>query len=159
QARPDLQPRALVAGPDRRRGRAHERRRARHRANQLAEGPGLERTTTRRVGRIAVGDLGDVTEAGDAQVLEQRDEKTAARFRPVRRVVAVDPEPGIDERADEPGPHRALVIGAVALAHAALVAWAIRGIARRERPQAHRREEVALDGADHRFGTIALDER
>ena len=42
--------------------------------------------------------------------------RTASRAsRASRRVVAVDAQPRVDERADEPRPHRALVIGAVAL--------------------------------------------
>ena len=51
-------------------------------------------------------------------------------------------EPGVDERADQPGPHRALVIGRVARAQVAVVVRLVVGIARRERAQADRRQQA-----------------
>src|SRR5580704_12486831 len=45
-------------------------------AQQLAEGPGLERAAAGRVGRVAVGNLRDVAETRRVQVREQRSEES-----------------------------------------------------------------------------------
>src|SRR5581483_4969173 len=72
---------------------------------------------------------------------------------------AVHAEPCFDERADEPRPHGPLMVGAVALAHPALVVRDIAGRARRERAQAERRPEARLDSCDYLRGAFAIQKR
>ncbi len=56
---------------------------------------------------------------------------------------------GLDERAEQPGPHGALVIGPVALERIAPVPAAVSPINRREGPQTKRREQMLPDARDH----------
>ena len=57
-------------------------------------------------------------------------------------VVGVDLQPGVDERADQPGPDGALVIGGVAGAQVAVVVGLVVRVARRERAQADGRQQA-----------------
>src|SRR5262249_54965462 len=60
-------------------------------------------------------------------------------------VVWVDLEPGVNKGTYGPGPDSALVIGRVAGAQITVVACLVLGMVRRQRPQAHRREQALLD--------------
>jgi hypothetical protein len=64
-------------------------------------------------------------------------------------VVWVDLEPGVNKGPYEPGPDSALVIGCVAGAQVTVVACLVLGMVRRQRPQAHRREQALLDDLEH----------
>ena len=64
-------------------------------------------------------------------------------------VVWVDLDPGVNKGAYEPGPDSALVIGPVAGAQVTVVACFVLGMARRQRPQAHRREQALLYDLEH----------
>ena len=69
----------------------------------------------------------------------------------MRGIVAVHVEPRVDERADEPRPDGALMIGAVACGDAAFAPWLVGGVVRRERARAERRNQISLhDGDDRR---------
>ena len=68
-------------------------------------------------GRFGVEDLAERADARFVQVRREAFE-TAPR---ARLVVRMDLEPGIDERADQPAPDRALVVGGVARAQVAVV--------------------------------------
>ena len=68
--------------------------------------------------------------------------KPSSARRAPRAVVGMHLEPGVDEGADQPAPHRALVIGRVARAQVAVVARLVVGVAGRERAQADRREQL-----------------
>src|SRR5438128_7529477 len=115
---------------------------------RLAHRPRLERAAARRVRRVAVGDLRQVAEARVVQMGEQRAEKAIARLAFRLRGAAADAEPRFDERADEPGPDRPLMVRAVALADAALVAWRVSRLVGCEGAEAEGRQQPCLDGID-----------
>src|SRR5258705_12759310 len=106
----------------------YRRRSARHRADQLTQRPRLKRAAARSVRRIAVGDLEHMPKPHGLKLREQRHEKTPTRFIAARLIVSVDAEPCIDEGPDQPWPHGALVVCAVALRSTAVVAPLIRRI-------------------------------
>src|SRR5688572_3597950 len=81
---------------------------------RFADGPCLERTSLRRVGRLRIRDLAEMPQAELVQMTEERFEEPAAGLRPRVRRSAAHAHPCLDERTHEPGPHRALVICAVA---------------------------------------------
>src|SRR5262249_59624699 len=72
---------------------------------------------------------------------------------------AVNPQPCLDERADQPRPRRALVVGAVSLAHAAAVVRRVAGLAGGQRARAQRREQLALGRLHDLSGLLLLEER
>ena len=92
------------------------------RAERFAHRPGLERAASRRVRRLGVGDLRRCGPARPRRGGPAAAGRSAAGLRLARRGAApAHPDPGLHERAQQPGPDRALVVRAVALAHAALV--------------------------------------
>src|ERR1019366_5776607 len=99
--------------------------------------PGLGETAARGVGRVAVKDFGDLTGTSGLSVVEQRREQGG---NPVASSFAIEANIGGNERAEQPGPDGALVVGGVALLRRALVAAFIRGILRGQRAQAEGRE-------------------
>ena len=103
---------------------------------RFADGPRLKRTTAWSVGWLGVGDFRNVAEAGFLKMREDWRQKLAARlaFGFVR--IAANTHPRLDERTNQPRPDRALVIGAVALAHASSVMRCVARFARCERTQA-----------------------
>src|SRR5215470_3894781 len=123
----------------------------------LGERPGLKWTAGGLVRRIAVADLGQVVEAGELGAGEQRIEEAGTGLAAGGGGGAADADPGLDERAGEPGPDRAVVVAAVALGSAAGVAAAVARVGGVERARAGRGPQHALDGVDHRAGTLAVD--
>ena len=61
---------------------------------QLGKRPGLERATARRVRRLRIGDLGDVTQAGVIEMLQQRRQKPRLCFSYGVVGPAVNSQPG-----------------------------------------------------------------
>src|SRR5438876_708609 len=105
---------------------------------RLAHRPRLERAAARRVRRVAVGDLRQMPEPRVVEMREQGVEEARARLGARRRRAAPDAHPGLDERAHEPRPDRALMVRAVALAWTARVARRVAGLAGGERAEAER---------------------
>src|SRR5204862_2465828 len=93
-------------------------------------------------------DLGDVVETGLVEVCEQGRDEACARLRLRVRSASADADPRVDERAEQPWPDRALMVGAVALARTALVVADVGGIAGLERAEADRRLQARLDRID-----------
>src|SRR6202012_4014608 len=83
--------------------------------DQFAERPGLERTATRRVRRIAVRNLGDVAKARGFEVSKQRRHEARARLGLGCLALPTHTQPCLDERANQPGPDGALMIGGIPL--------------------------------------------
>src|SRR5437773_8342799 len=102
--------------------------------------------------RVGVSDFGNVTETGFSQMIEQRLQIGAARLPLGSRGVAVNPRPGINIRAEEPRPHSALMIGAVALMHSECITRCVAGFAWRKRAQTQRSPEVILHRLDNEEG-------
>ncbi len=127
-------------------------------AEQLGQRPGLKRAPARCVRLIGIGDLGDVTEPGMIQVLNKRREKTRTRLALRCFIAATHTQPGFDKRSDQPRPHRALVIGAVALADAALIVGGVAGLCGREGTQAERRPKALLYGVNDPSGLFVVDD-
>src|SRR5215470_16515638 len=99
-----------------------------------------------------------MTQAGLVKVIQNGLQKSSPSLLFRFCSIAVDVKPGFDERPNEPGPDRALMIGAVALAHAAFVMWNVSRLAGRERAQAERRPEARLDSGDDFRGPLAVEE-
>ena len=72
---------------------------------------------------------------------------------------APDPDPRLHERAHEQRPDGALMVGAVALADAALVARRVARLVGGERAEAERCQETHLDGIDDSARPLALEHR
>ena len=72
-------------------------------------------------------------------------------------VVGVYLEPGVDKWADQPGPHRSLVIGRVAGAQVSEIARLEIGLAGRQRAQADRRQQPLADDIQHRLPAAVVE--
>src|SRR5262245_14880282 len=94
-------------------------------AHELAERPGLERTSSRPVRRLAIGDLGEMAEPGVPEMAEQRRDESLRRLAHDLAAASAHADPRLDEGPHQPGPHGPLVIGAVTLHGSALVASSI----------------------------------
>ena len=122
------------------------------------DGPGLEGAAARRERRLGVRDLRDVAQPGVAEMLQQWCEEPAAGLAAGVVGAAVHPQPGLHERAQEPRPDGALVIGAVALDHPPFVMRPVAGFPRRQRAQAERRQQLPRDGVHDRRGALTLEQ-
>ena len=74
-------------------------------------------------------------------------------------VVRVHLEPGVDVRADQPRPDGALMVGGVARPQVAVVAGLVIGVARRQRPQADRRQQPLANDVEHRRPPLGVEDR
>ena len=74
-------------------------------------------------------------------------------------LVGIGPEPGVDERADQPGPHRPLVIGRVARPQIAEIARFVVRLAGRQRAQPDRGQEPLAHRVDHRAPALLVEHR
>src|SRR5262249_12979175 len=72
---------------------------------------------------------------------------------------AAHADPGLDERAGEPGPDGAVVVGAIALGGAAGVVRVVARVGGIEGAQAGLGPQGALDGVDHGAGPGAGEDR
>ena len=68
-------------------------------------------------------------------------------------------EPGVDPRADEPAPHRPLMVRRVARTQIAEILCFVIGIAGRERSQADRRQKSRLHDVDDALPSRAIEHR
>src|ERR1700731_4034446 len=66
-------------------------------------------------------------------------------------------EPGIDERSNQPGPNRALMISAVTRTQVAGVNRFVFGIVGRKRTQPHRRDQFLLHNIDNRRPSFLVE--
>ncbi len=123
-------------------------------ADELGDGPGLKGAAAGTVRGLGVGDFAHVAKARVVQVLEEGRDETLASFCHDFGRHAADFHPGFDEGAEQPGPDGALVVGTVALAHAATVIRDVGGMAALERAQADGGPELALDGVDDLSGAL-----
>src|SRR5262249_7699245 len=135
------------------------RKHAQIQPQRLPHRPGLEGAAARRVGRVAVRDLRNVPEARRVEVGQQRREKARSSLSLGRDRATPAAYPRLDERAEEPGPDRALVIRRVAFTHAALVTPDVARLAGRERAQPDRRPEPRLHRGDHLPRRRAVEQR
>src|SRR6476661_7308354 len=124
-------------------------------AKDFGHTPGLGNTAARWVRRIGVEDLAD---AADAGIIEVRT-KTTDGVASASGVFGKHLEPRIDERPDEPGPDRALVVRRIARPQVAVVARLEVGIAWRERTKADGCEQSIAHDTDDRFPPIRLQHR
>src|SRR5204862_416067 len=121
----------------------------------FSDAPGLSDAAARRERRPGIEDFADRTDAGFGDDGFKAGEETA---RPLR-FVRVDLEPGVDERPDQPGPHRALVIGGIAGAQIAEIARLEIGFVWRQRAQSDRRQQLGLDRIDDFRPTLFVEHR
>src|SRR5437667_6525330 len=99
----------------------------------FTHGPGLERATPWRVRRIAVRNLGDMTEASLIEMSKQWVQETDTRFAFRLRRVAPHAHPGLDKGPEKPRPDRALVVGSIPFTNSAFVSWSVSRLARCQR--------------------------
>jgi len=79
-------------------------------AQCFADGPCLEWTPARRVWPFGVGNFRNVAEAGFLEVAEERGEKFFASLALYSGVVTAHADPRLDERSNQAGPDRSLMI-------------------------------------------------
>src|SRR5262249_43395120 len=99
------------------------------------DAPRLGDAAARRERLLRVKDLAERADAGFAQLADESLQK-APGSRPLLRL---DLDPGVEERTDEPRPHRSLMIGGIAGTQVAIVLRLVIGMAGRQRAQSHRR--------------------
>ena len=86
-------------------------------AQHLGDAPGLGDAAARRERRLGVEDLAD---RADARLARGACAKPSRNCRAPARSSGWTLQPGVDERADQPGPDRPLVVGGVARAQVAV---------------------------------------
>src|SRR5574341_1074859 len=91
-------------------------------------------------------------------MIEHRLDEALPRFTLGLNAGAAHAQPSLDERANQPRPNRALVISAVALAHAATIMGRVTRLVGREGAQAERRPEPALDRVYDSARRFAVDQ-
>ena len=82
-----------------------------------------------------------------------------SRQRRARLVVRIHLQPRVDERADQPAPHRALVIGGVARAQIAVVLRLVVAMTGRQRAQSDGRQQAIADHVEDRPPALAVEHR
>src|SRR6266567_2120445 len=107
------------------------------RAQHLRDGPGLRDATARMEGRVAIENLADAAESMNVQMIRHRTEKLRCAV-----WVVVNAEVRESERAKQPGPHRSLVVRAIAIDGWTAIPAAILRIVRREAPQSMRSQKM-----------------
>src|SRR3984893_5001330 len=111
-------------------------------AQDLGDAPGLGDAAQRGMRRLGAEDLGDRADAGLAEVGDEARQQLARLGAPLLAAYA---HHGGEIGPEQPGPDRALVIGAVALRGGARGDGAVGGIVGRERPQADRGPGLGAD--------------
>src|SRR5271167_3575450 len=96
-------------------------------AQYFRDAPGLGDAAARCERRLGVEDFADRADAGFGEMRLE----TVEEMPRCRAIVGVNLEPSIDERADQPGPHRPLVVCRIAGAQVAEIARLVIGLARR----------------------------
>src|SRR5437764_223087 len=92
-------------------------------AQHFRDAPGLGDAAARRERRLGVKDFADRAEARFSEMRLEAVEEMPRHH----AIIGVDLEPRIDERADQPSPYRALVIGGIAGTHIAEIARLVLG--------------------------------
>src|SRR5215217_6310643 len=94
----------------------------------FSHAPGLGDAAAGGEWRLGIEDIVDRADTGLGEVLLEPPQKTAGLL----AAVGMNLEPGVDERADQPSPDSALVIGRVAGAQIAEIARLVFGVAGRQ---------------------------
>ena len=116
-------------------------------AEHLGNAPGLGDAAPGREGRFGVEDFADRAQRGLVQMWAEGFEKVPG----APAVIGMDLEPGVDERADQPGPDRALVVGRVPGPQVSEIARLVVRLAGRQRPQADRGQKPLGGQLQHRL--------
>ena len=81
-----------------------------HKAAQyFRDTPSLGDAAARGERWLGIEDFADRADAGFSEMRLKAVEETPRR----RMIIGVNPEPSIDERADQPSPYRALMVGSI----------------------------------------------
>src|SRR4051794_14264571 len=124
-------------------------------AKHLGDAPCLRDAAARRERRLGVEDLADRADRGLAEMRLEPGQEAAGRF----LLVGIGPHPGVDKRADQPGPHRPLVIGRVAGPQIAEIARLVVRLAWRQRTQPNRGQELLASRVDDRAPALLVQHR
>src|SRR6516165_4408773 len=101
-------------------------------AKHFCNAPGLCGAAAGRVGGLGVEDLADRADARFAEMGREARQEILGGV----RLFGMDLQPGVDERADQPGPDRALMVGRIARAQVAIILGLVVRAPRCERTQA-----------------------
>src|SRR5688500_3258718 len=94
----------------------------------LTHGPRLARTTARAAWRRCIGNFAKVSEAAIRRVLQHGCEKKSMGTATGSIGIAANADPRVNEGAEQPGPHRALVIDGIARTRPAFVPRRVAGL-------------------------------
>src|SRR6185312_15404485 len=124
-------------------------------AQHFRHAPRLRDAAAGRVRGRRVEDLADRAEAERAERADASLEKAPR----AGSIAGVHLEPGVDPRADQPRPDRALVVRRVARPQIAEIAFFVLRLARRQRAQADRGEQPLAHDVEHRVPARPLEYR
>src|SRR5215472_4312411 len=127
------------------------------RAEEFGDAPGLGDAAAGCVRSVAVGDLADLAEAGLLEMLLEVVEPCGGLGAGCG-AAGVHFDIGGDERAEEPGPDGALMVGAVAAGDIAFVAAAVVRVLGRKSAKTHRGAQFAVDDLHHLAGAVAIEQ-
>lgn len=117
--------------------------------------PRLRHAASRCERRLGIEDFADRADAGLAELGAEALQKLHGSL----WLVGMDAQPRVDERADQPAPHRALVIRGVARAEIAVVGGLVIGMGACKRPQPDGREQLLLDHVDDARPPALVEDR
>src|SRR5207237_8082451 len=124
------------------------------RAQHFCDGPVLRDGTSRSLRFAGIEHFADRADA----VLVHALGKTFEELQRIWLLFRMHFEPRVDERPDEPGPDRALVIRAVPGPEIAAVNWFVVGMFRGKRTKPDRCHEFALGDVNDRFPTGLVED-
>src|SRR5712692_3308377 len=90
-----------------------------------------------------------MAEPGIVEVFHDRHEEARSSFALGVIGLAMNADPGLDERTDEPGPDGSLVVNSVSFAYSSFVASRVSGLFGGKGTQAHRGQEPRFDSLNH----------
>lgn len=126
-----------------------------HASQHFRDAPRLRGAAAPVVGRFGVEDFADRSDAGVAEVGFEAVEKMESAV----VVAGMHFQPGIDERSDEPGPHRSLVVRRIARPQIAVVRRLVVGMVLGQRPQAEGREQLVSHDLDDTLPSRFVEDR
>jgi hypothetical protein len=118
-------------------------------AQQLAERPGLRRASFWLKRRLGIGNFRKMPKAKRLDTCQQRINELGAGITPRRCGVASHANPRVNEWTDQPWPDGSLMIDSVSCCRITFIARRVPRLARRERPQSDRCQEMLLDSIDN----------
>ena len=124
-------------------------------AQHFRDTPRLGDAAARRERWLRIEDFADRADAGFSEMRLKAVEKPSRH----RAIIGVNPEPSINEWANQPSPHGSLVIGCIASAQVAKIARFVIGLARRQRAQPDRRHQLCVHRGNNCLPIFSVEDR